>query len=85
VWLVQSLPVQFDHNWACNPVASDPAGAFAYGKTDAHPKTPAPAAASKTPKQQEHGPADTRVTSQDRGPKKKPPAPRPGRGRGRSG
>ena len=30
VWLVQSLPGQFDHNWACNAVAGDPTGAFAF-------------------------------------------------------
>jgi hypothetical protein len=32
VWLVQSLPVQFDHNWACNPVASNPSGAFTFDR-----------------------------------------------------
>jgi hypothetical protein len=30
VWLVQSLPVQFDHNWACNALAGDPTAAFAF-------------------------------------------------------
>ena len=30
VWLVQSLPVQFDHNWACNAVAGNPTSAFAF-------------------------------------------------------
>lgn len=37
VWLVQSLPVQFDHNWACNPVASNPAGAFAFATRSGTP------------------------------------------------
>jgi hypothetical protein len=30
VWLVQSLPVQFDHNWACAPIADDPTSAFTF-------------------------------------------------------
>ena len=29
-WLVQSIPVAFDNNFACDPVASDPAAAFAF-------------------------------------------------------
>ena len=29
-WLVQSLPIQFDNNWACDPVASDPGSVFAF-------------------------------------------------------
>jgi hypothetical protein len=27
-WLVQSLPITFDNNFACDPVASDPTGSF---------------------------------------------------------
>jgi hypothetical protein len=27
-WLVQSLPIQFDNNFACDPIASDPTAAF---------------------------------------------------------
>ena len=29
-WLVQSLPIHVDHNFACNPVADNPGGAFAF-------------------------------------------------------
>ncbi|HVM54670.1 MAG TPA: hypothetical protein VM262_15900 [Acidimicrobiales bacterium] len=29
-WLVQSLPIEFDNNWACDPVASDPAAVFTF-------------------------------------------------------
>ena len=29
-WLVQSLPIRFDNNWACDPVASDPSSAFLF-------------------------------------------------------
>ena len=28
VWLVQALPIQFDNNWACDPVVADPTAAF---------------------------------------------------------
>jgi hypothetical protein len=30
VWLVQSLPLQFDHNWACAAVAGSPGSAFTF-------------------------------------------------------
>ncbi|HEX4906714.1 MAG TPA: hypothetical protein VFU93_14745 [Acidimicrobiales bacterium] len=30
MWLVQSLPITFDNNWACDPVASDPGAVFAF-------------------------------------------------------
>lgn len=30
VWFVQSLPIQFDNNFACDPVAADPAAVFAF-------------------------------------------------------
>jgi hypothetical protein len=30
VWLVQSLPIQFDNNFACDPVAADPGAVFAF-------------------------------------------------------
>jgi hypothetical protein len=29
-WLVQALPIRFDNNWACDPLASDPAAAFSF-------------------------------------------------------
>jgi hypothetical protein len=29
-YLVQSLPVVFDHNWACDPVVADPGSVFAF-------------------------------------------------------
>ena len=30
VWLVQSLPVRYDVNWACDPLTADPAKAFRF-------------------------------------------------------
>jgi hypothetical protein len=35
VWLVQSLPFQYDHNWACDPVASNPAASFSFRRAPA--------------------------------------------------
>ena len=29
-WLVQSLPIRFDNNWACDPVVADPDAVFAF-------------------------------------------------------
>lgn len=30
MWLVQSLPIKYDNNWACDPVAADPSSVFAF-------------------------------------------------------